>query len=154
MRSEPIGFVISTKDITARKRQRKHTQPCRKKQRCDHYRSGQYNKICQFQNGRRTGFPLGEAVVKPMTEILRQSTFSNLDRHIRRIRGESLPDKYEAEIMSHDGEIIPVEISVSVIQFDGKPATVSIARDVRDAILAQGKLKRVRGKIFHHCRKR
>ncbi|MGP8079265.1 MAG: PAS domain S-box protein, partial [Dehalococcoidales bacterium] len=139
---EPIGFVISTKDITARKRAEETYSTIVEKSN-DAIIIVQDN-IIKFVNSKMiemTGFPSSEAVGKPMTEILSPKYRSViLDRHIRRIRGESLPDKYEAEIISHDGEIIPVEISVSVIQFDGRPETVSILRDIRERKLAQEKL--------------
>jgi PAS domain S-box-containing protein len=139
----PVGFVISTKDITDRKRAEELYSTIVEKSN-DAIIIVQDN-IIKFVNSKMvevTGFPLGETVGKPMTEILSPKYRSIiLDRHIRRIRGDSIPDKYEAEIISHDREIIPVEISVSVIQFDGKPATVSIARDVRERMLAQEKLK-------------
>jgi len=73
-----------------------------------------------------------------MTEILSPKFRSTvLDRHNRRLNGENVPDKYDAEIVSHTGELIPVEISVSVIQYEGRGATVSIVRDTRERSLAQ-----------------
>jgi len=102
--------------------------------------------VIKFVNSKMlevTGLTAEESIGRPMVDILSPKYRSIIvDRHNRRVRGESLPDKYEAEIISQSGQIIPIEISVSVIQYDGSPATVSIVRDVRERKLAQEQLQK------------
>ena len=140
----PVGFVISTKDITARKRAEETYSTIVEKSN-DAIIIIQ-DGIIKFVNPKMTevsGFTFTEAVGKPMTEILAPKFRSTiLDRHNRRISGETVPDKYDAEIVARNGEIIPVEISVSVIQYEGRGATVSIVRDTRERTMAQEKLQR------------
>jgi PAS domain S-box-containing protein len=140
----PIGFVISTKDITARKRAEELYSTIVEKSN-DAIVIIQDNVI-KFVNSKMlevTGLTAEESLGRPMADILSPKYRSIIvDRHNRRVRGESLPDKYEAEIISRSGQIIPIEISVSVIQYDGSPATVSIVRDVRERKLAQEQLQK------------
>ena len=55
-----------------------------------------------------------------------------LRRYQKRISGESVPEKYEIEIITREGRTIPVEISPSLIEYDGKPADMAIIRDITE----------------------
>ena len=151
----PIGFVISTKDITARKRAEELYSTIVEKSN-DAIIIIQDNLI-RFVNSKMvevTGLTFEESIGRPMTDILSPKYRSIIvDRHNRRIRGESPPDKYEAEIISRSGQIIPIEISVSVIQYDGSPATVSIC-GMFESVNWPGAITKIGGKIFYNCRKR
>ncbi|MFZ1915520.1 MAG: PAS domain S-box protein, partial [Dehalococcoidales bacterium] len=139
---EPTGFIISTKDVTARKRAEEQYSTIVEKSN-DVIITIQDNAV-KYANSKMaelTGMSLNEVMGKPMTEFISPKYRSMIvDRYRRRTLGEAVPDKYEAEIVAKNGETIPVEISVSVIQFDGRPATVSIIRDIRERKLTQEKL--------------
>jgi PAS domain S-box-containing protein len=141
-RGEPTGFVISTRDVTARKRAEEQYSTIVEKSN-DAIITIQDNMI-KYVNSKMaelTGMSLNEVLGKPMTEFISPKyRLVIADRYRRRTIGELVADKYDAEIVAKNGEIIPVEISVSVIQFDDKPATVSIIRDIRERKLAQEKL--------------
>ncbi len=47
-----------------------------------------------------------------------------------RMNGEEAPTNYEVEILTRDGERVPLEIKVSVIVYRGKPAAVAYMRDI------------------------
>ncbi|RKZ09820.1 hypothetical protein DRQ25_05055 [Candidatus Fermentibacteria bacterium] len=47
-----------------------------------------------------------------------------------RIAGKDSPSMYDIEILRKDGDIIPVEISVSTIQYDSEQAHVALLRDL------------------------
>ena len=141
---EPTGFIISTKDVTARKRAEEQYSTIVEKSN-DVIITIQDNAV-KYANSKMaelTGMSLNEVMGKPMTEFISPKYRSMIvDRYRRRTLGEAVPDKYEAEIVAKNGETIPVEISVSVIQFDGRPATVSIIRDIRERKLTQEKLSK------------
>jgi PAS domain S-box-containing protein len=54
------------------------------------------------------------------------------DRMISRQRGEPQPDRYYLRLLRRDGSVIDVETVASLIEYEGKQAVLSIARDVSD----------------------
>jgi PAS domain S-box-containing protein len=63
------------------------------------------------------------------------------DNYGKRIKGEKVPGKYEIEIISKDGRYIPVEVNASAIEYEGKPAVMTVIRDITESKQAQEKLK-------------
>ena len=55
-----------------------------------------------------------------------------LDRRARRLAGEDVPSRYEVRLRFEDGTIRWIEIGVSVVPWDGKPATITFFSDVTD----------------------
>ena len=53
-----------------------------------------------------------------------------LDRRARRLAGEDVPSRYEVRLRFEDGTIRWIEIGVSVVPWDGKPATITFFSDV------------------------
>lgn len=64
-----------------------------------------------------------------------------LDRYKKRMAGEEVPDRYEIEILVDDGKRMPVEVSASLIDYDGKHADMAILRDITDRKRAEEALK-------------
>jgi PAS domain S-box-containing protein len=130
----PTGFVISTKDITARKQAEEKYSTIVEKNN-DAIIIVQEGVIT-FVNSKMseiTGLSLQETLGKPVTAIFStkyRSVVAEIYR--KRIQGEPAPDKYEAEIISLIGEITPVEISAGLIQYDGRPASMAMVRDIRE----------------------
>ncbi|HID74056.1 MAG TPA: PAS domain S-box protein, partial [Thermoplasmata archaeon] len=60
-----------------------------------------------------------------------------VDRYARRIRGEDVPTQYEIEVIVADGTRIPVEVSVSTIDYMGDLAIMAIIRDVSERKAAE-----------------
>jgi len=52
--------------------------------------------------------------------------------HRLRMAGEEAPSVYEARLQCKDGTVKDVEISAGIIQYDGKPALVGMARDITE----------------------
>ena len=50
----------------------------------------------------------------------------------RRQMGEVVPNRYELNLVNLEGKRVPVEANVSLIEFDGKPASLSINRDITE----------------------
>ncbi|MDA0525725.1 ATP-binding protein [Methanococcoides alaskense] len=72
------------------------------------------------------GIPLLDLISEDYKELV-------LDRYERRIKNDStIPYRYEIDLLSKDGKKIPVEISASYIEFEGKPADMAILRDITE----------------------
>jgi PAS domain S-box-containing protein len=54
------------------------------------------------------------------------------ERYVRRMRGETLPATYEVEFIAKTSECIPVELSATRIQYQGRPADLIIVRDTSE----------------------
>ncbi|MBC7917362.1 MAG: PAS domain S-box protein [Rhodoferax sp.] len=55
-----------------------------------------------------------------------------LDRRARRLKGEDVPRSYEVRLQFPDGTLTWIEIGVSVIPWDGMPATITFFSDVTE----------------------
>lgn len=53
-------------------------------------------------------------------------------RTLRRQRGEDEPEKYETVFLRKDGTMLDIESVLSVIDYDGHPATLAFARDITE----------------------
>jgi PAS domain S-box-containing protein len=51
-------------------------------------------------------------------------------RHRKAISGEEIPERFEIELITEFGGKIPVEINISRIEYEGKPAEMGIIRDI------------------------
>ena len=58
----------------------------------------------------------------------------------RRLRGESVPDQYELTIVSLSGKRAIVEISPCLIEYEGRPATLVVQRDITARKEAEARL--------------
>ena len=52
------------------------------------------------------------------------------DRHIRRLKGEKLPSVYPIRIKNRHGQIIWAELNSVLIEWEGKPATLNVIREI------------------------
>lgn len=52
------------------------------------------------------------------------------ERHMRRLKGEQLPSVYPIRIKNRQGEIIWSELNSVMIQWEGKPATLNVIREI------------------------
>ncbi|KGK99422.1 hypothetical protein LI82_02465 [Methanococcoides methylutens] len=62
-------------------------------------------------------------------------------RHSQRFYSNDVPNHYEIDILSENGSLVPVEISGSIIEFEGKPANMAIIRDITERKNMEQKLR-------------
>ncbi|MCD4701903.1 MAG: PAS domain S-box protein, partial [Candidatus Aegiribacteria sp.] len=60
-----------------------------------------------------------------------------------RMAGKDTPSVYDIEILRKDGDIIPAEISVSTVQYEGEQAQMSILRDLSNRHSLEEQLRQV-----------
>lgn len=78
-----------------------------------------------------TGYPVGEFEEKPFLNYISKDFSALVKKNYEdRIAGKETEQRYEVEIVKKDGSILPVEISGSVINYDGKPADMVFIRDI------------------------
>ena len=53
-----------------------------------------------------------------------------IDRHIRRLQGEKLPDTYAFRLIGKDGQEMCVEINTIKVSWEGRAATLNFLRDI------------------------
>jgi PAS domain S-box-containing protein len=64
-----------------------------------------------------------------------------LDRHTRRLVGESVPDSYEFRVMGKENRIIWFYLSAKQISWNGRPATLNMLTDVTERKRAEEALQ-------------
>ena len=80
-----------------------------------------------------TGNSMEETIGKPFDDFI-SPKYKPLvaDRYRRRMAGEAVPSRYDAEIVTSKGSVIPVEINAGIIEYEGKPATMAVVRDMTE----------------------
>jgi nitrogen-specific signal transduction histidine kinase len=53
-----------------------------------------------------------------------------IDRHIRRLAGEKLPDTCAFRLIGKDDQVMWVELNAVKLAWEGKPATLNFLRDI------------------------
>jgi PAS domain S-box-containing protein len=80
-----------------------------------------------------TGFSIDETLGKQFIDcIAPEYRELILERHKRQISGEKVLTRYEMEILKKDGKKTPVEVNVSLIDYEGRPAVMAIIRDITE----------------------
>ncbi|MDO8472675.1 MAG: PAS domain S-box protein, partial [Dehalococcoidia bacterium] len=130
-----IGALEHGRDITDRKRAQKQLRQ-REQVYSTLVEKGNdgilvvQDRIVKFANSKATemlGGTKEEMTGKPFLDILPPSSKELiLDRYERRLAGENVPKQYETELASGKGTIIPVELSMSLIEYEGRPASMAI----------------------------
>lgn len=80
------------------------------------------------------GYSIDELVGKEFLSVIAPENRQEvLDIHIKRIKGEAAPAEYESFLIKRDQKTrVPVILSVGLINFDGKPATIGTAKDITE----------------------
>jgi PAS domain S-box-containing protein len=63
------------------------------------------------------------------------------ERRRRRLAGENVSNRYEVRLLMPDGEVRWIDIGVTVVPWDGAPATLTFFSDVTERKQLEGKLK-------------
>ena len=80
-----------------------------------------------------TGYAMEEVIGKPFSDFLTTKYQSLVaERNRRRMAGEAVPDRYDAEIATKNGTVVPIEINAGIIEYEGNPATMAVVRDMTE----------------------
>jgi len=91
-----------------------------------------------------TGYDSDVLLGKPFYELCTPEYRETVrERHRRRLAGESPPAQYEFDIETRDGDIRALNLTVSRIERDGKPATLVNVRDTTERRRRQSAVKRL-----------
>ncbi len=137
-----IGAIIANyRDITEQRNAEKALRESEEKYRLvvehanDAILIAQDGKI-KFANKKTqeiTGYTEEELKSKPFTEfIVPEDRNLVLENHIKRLRGESVPNVYVFRVNAKNGNIVWVEINGVVINWEGRPATLNFLRDITE----------------------
>ncbi|WP_287587158.1 PAS domain S-box protein [Candidatus Borrarchaeum sp.] len=147
---KPIGMWGIIRDITERKQAEKKINESEKKYSTIVEKGNDgiiiiQDGLLKFANSKMvetTGFSLEDAIEKPFINFVAPE-YKELviDRYKKRLSGKEVSNKYEIELFSRDGRKIPIEISASVIEYEGRPADMAILRDITERREAEEKLK-------------
>lgn len=92
-----------------------------------------------------SGYSIEELSNKPFTDFLPPDEAATLyNNYIRRMAGESVPSIYESVITRQGSIKLDIELSASIISFQGRPADLVICRDVTERKIFQRELERTR----------
>jgi len=79
--------------------------------------------------------------VSPFKHISPQDREMVENTVLRRQRGEEVPDRYNFHLTRENGEEIEVEANVSLITYEGRPASLAVNRDVTEQKRLEAQLK-------------
>jgi len=90
-------------------------------------------KFANLKMAETIGFSLEEMPGRPFIDLV-SPQYRELvaNRYKRRMSGEGITNRYEIEAIAKDGRKIPLEISASVIEYEGRPADMGIVRDITE----------------------
>jgi len=93
------------------------------------------NGLIVFANGRAlelVGYTKEEVVGSPFDKFIAPEYQELVATRFRqRIQNEEIPHIYEIDLLSKDDRVIPVEINSSLAYYKGKPASITVIRDIR-----------------------
>ncbi len=135
------GVVVISRDITELKRAERRLRQSEEKYRSvvEGSRDGivihrrgtilYANSVCH----QYTGCRYGELVKRSLLEfIVPEQRHLVMRRIAARTRGEDVPSTYEITLRRADSGRLPVEISVSVVEYEGEPAFIVFLRDITE----------------------
>jgi two-component system cell cycle sensor histidine kinase/response regulator CckA len=80
-----------------------------------------------------TGYTMEEMMEKPFLDIIADESKDFVAQMYKlRMSGKDVPSFYEIKVKSKDGTIKDLELSCRIITYHGKPATMSIVRDISE----------------------
>ncbi len=89
-----------------------------------------------------TGFPSGYSLNKSFIDFISpESREIAVDNYQKRISGKTVSNPYEYGLLDKEGKKIPVEVNVSLIQFESRPAIMAIIRDITERKKAEEEVR-------------
>ncbi|MFQ5820141.1 MAG: PAS domain S-box protein [Candidatus Heimdallarchaeota archaeon] len=148
----PDLVMIHTEDITERKQAEAALQESEAKYSAlvEYATDGVaiiQDGVFQFANqaaAELSGYSIDKLVGRPFLDLLTPESRDLLtQRYQLRMADETVPSVYEAKIQRKDGTLKDVEISAGIIQYQGRPADMAIARDITTRKLAEEELHKL-----------
>ncbi|MBU0513540.1 MAG: PAS domain S-box protein [Proteobacteria bacterium] len=80
-----------------------------------------------------SGYARQELLSRPFTEFIDPEDRGRvLDRYRRRLAGETVDPKMECRLIDKDGQVRWTEFNTNLIEWEGRPATLTTIRDITD----------------------
>lgn len=112
-----------------------------------------YITFCNPKTEEIIGFPSTELYARPLSEFIHPDDRQLvMDRHFRRMKGESLPSNYTFKVVAAKGQVKCVEINVISIEWERKPATLSFLTDVTEWENAEQQRLKLERQVQHSQR--
>ena len=90
-----------------------------------------------------TGYGLEELRGQPFAQFIHgEDREQALERYLRRMRGEPIPPHVSFRMVAKDGRVIWIDLSVVIIEWEGRPATLSFMTDTTASRELQENLRR------------
>lgn len=80
-----------------------------------------------------TGYSRDQLDAIPFVDIIHPKDRKMvLERHLKRLDGQKLPNIYSFQIVNKGGEVLTVELNAVMIEWEGRPATLNFLRDITE----------------------
>jgi PAS domain S-box-containing protein len=142
----PLRISGTLLDITDRKNARRKQVESEEKYRTliENMQEGVYvvqDGMLKFTNRyalERSGYSEEEALSRPFLDLVHPDDRERIfDIHLRRLRGEDAPSRYEFRILDASGNTIWLQTSPIAITWEGRPAFMAFATDITDCKKAE-----------------
>lgn len=112
-------------------------------------------KLCNEKASSLSGYELEELLALSFDQLIHPDDRPLVvERHLRRLQGESLPDVYSFRIIDKTQSVKWLEIRTVVIEWEGKPATLNFLSDITEHRLAKETLQKARQNLEYRVRER
>ncbi|MDN4186392.1 MAG: histidine kinase N-terminal 7TM domain-containing protein [Dehalococcoides mccartyi] len=138
-RQQQVGWLATIRDVS----QRKQTAQELKERKEQYFTLVEHGNdgIAIVQNGliiyanskikEMSGYQLEEILEKPFTQFVSPEQRKTVEKYYqKRIGGQESAGRYEARLINKQGQEVYVEISASIIEYEGQIADIAIVRDL------------------------
>ena len=148
---EPQYFFGQIQDISEFKENDQQLQDLQKKYRTIVEKGNDGIVVIQdflvkFSNSKMlemTGYKIEDFLEKPFLSFIAPDYINLIkSNYVKRIAKEEVESNYKVEIIKKNGQRLPVEISGSIIDYEGKIADMAFIRDISQREKAEEELKR------------
>ncbi|MCP4195940.1 MAG: PAS domain S-box protein [Proteobacteria bacterium] len=111
------------------------------------------DEIVAFVNDAFTdiiGYSADEIVGTKFNEFLAPEDSAMVaDRYARRQSGEPVPNNYEFRMLHKSGRRVHVNVTVGIIQFEGRIASLGTVKDITEKLRAEEEMSKLEAKLNH-----